>query len=132
MRLLPRPRKSLRGYLDQYASEHTKLGTKITHCIGIPLIVASFPTVFVNPPLAGGMLGTGWALQLVGHAVFEKQKPSFFADPFYLLVGPIWVAIEVGQLTGLVPRPLFKDKAPAVARAQNGTSRRGASAQPSA
>lgn len=110
MRLLPRPRKSLRGYLEQYASEHTQLGTKLTHFVGIPLIVGSLPTVFVNPPLAAGMFTGGWALQFIGHAVFEKKKPSFFADPYYLLVGPLWVAIEAGQLVGIVPDPLFKDE----------------------
>jgi uncharacterized membrane protein YGL010W len=95
------PQKSLREYLGQYASEHTKLGTKLTHMVGIPMIVASIPTALVNPPLAGGLFAGGWALQFIGHALFEKQKPSFFADPYYLLIGPLWVAIEAGQMVGL-------------------------------
>jgi len=112
MSLLPRPQKSLRAYLEQYATEHTKLGTKLTHFVGIPMIVASIPTTLVNPPLAGGMFVGGWVLQFVGHAVFEKQKPSFFSDPFYLLIGPVWVAIEAGQMVGLVPKPLYADDPP--------------------
>jgi uncharacterized membrane protein YGL010W len=111
MRLFPRPRKSFRGYLEQYESEHTKLGTKLTHFVGIPMIVASVPTAIVNPPLAGALFAGGWALQLIGHSVFEKSKPSFLADPYYLLIGPAWVAIEAGQLVGLLPKPLFRDEA---------------------
>lgn len=94
-------RKTLREYLDQYAAEHTQLGTKITHLIGIPMIVASLPLLPLAPPVGGAMFVGGWILQFIGHYVFEKQNPSFFDDPFYLLVGPIWVAIEVAQMLGI-------------------------------
>ncbi len=104
---LPRPQKSLREYMTQYASEHTKLGTKITHMIGIPMIVASIPTAVVNPPLAGGLFVGGWALQFAGHYFFEKEKPSFLSDPYYLLIGPVWVAVEYAELFGLpIPEAL--------------------------
>jgi len=93
--------KTLRQYLDQYASEHTQFGTKVTHFIGIPMIVASLPMLPLNPPLGAALFGGGWALQFIGHAVFEKRKPSFFEDPIYLLIGPIWVAIEMAQLLGI-------------------------------
>jgi uncharacterized membrane protein YGL010W len=98
---LPLPRHTLREYIGQYAKEHTKLGTKLTHMVGIPMIVASFPTALVNPPVAGGLFVGGWALQVVGHSVFEKNKPAFLADPYYLLVGPVWVAAEWMQMCGL-------------------------------
>jgi uncharacterized membrane protein YGL010W len=97
----PLPQRSLREYLTQYHQEHTQLGTKLTHMIGIPMIVASLPTALVNPPLAGGLFAGGWALQLIGHKVFEKNKPSFLSDPYYLLVGPVWVTAEWMQLFGL-------------------------------
>ncbi len=94
-------RKTLREYLDQYASEHTQLGTKVTHIVGIPMIVASLPILPFNPLLGGGLFIGGWILQFIGHYVFEKHNPSFFGDPLYLLVGPIWVAIEVAQMLGI-------------------------------
>jgi uncharacterized membrane protein YGL010W len=104
---LPLPQHSLREYLAQYQSEHTKLGTKLTHMVGIPMIVASVPTAFVNPPVAGGLFVGGWALQFIGHHYFEKNKPAFFSDPYYLLVGPVWVAAEWLDLLGLpVPEAL--------------------------
>jgi uncharacterized membrane protein YGL010W len=101
---LPRPRQSLRDYMGLYAKEHTELGTKLTHMVGIPMIVASIPTAFVNLPVAGGLFVGGWALQYVGHYVFEKNKPAFYGDPYYLLVGPVWVAAEWMRLFG-VPLP---------------------------
>jgi uncharacterized membrane protein YGL010W len=101
------PQKSLRGYIADYQKEHTKLGTKLTHMVGIPMIVASFPTALVSPPVAGGMFFGGWALQYAGHWIFEKNNPAFYTDPYHLLVGPVWVTAEWLNLFGLpVPEAL--------------------------
>jgi uncharacterized membrane protein YGL010W len=102
-----RPKKTLREYLDQYADEHKTVGNKVTHMIGIPMIVASLPTMVVAPPVGGTMFVAGWAFQFAGHYYFEKNKPAFFDDPYYLLVGPVWVGIEYAQLLGIpVPEAL--------------------------
>jgi uncharacterized membrane protein YGL010W len=98
---LPLPQQSLREYIAQYAKEHTKFGTKLTHMVGIPMIVASIPTAVISPPVAGGLFVGGWALQYVGHHFFEKNRPAFYTDPYYLLVGPVWVAAEWMQLLGI-------------------------------
>jgi uncharacterized membrane protein YGL010W len=93
--------------MDQYEKEHTKLGTRLTHMVGIPMIVVSIPAAFVNPPLAGGLFVGGWALQYIGHTMFEKNKPAFHGDPYYSLVGPVWVLAEWMRLLGLpVPEAL--------------------------
>jgi uncharacterized membrane protein YGL010W len=116
---LPLPQRTLREYIAQYAEGHTKLGTKLTHMVGIPMIVASVPTAFVNLPLAGGLFVGGWALQYVGHYVFEKNSPAFYADPYYLLVGPVWVTAEWLDLLGLpVPEALRPPQAAGAAPAQ--------------
>jgi uncharacterized membrane protein YGL010W len=81
------------GYLEQYRAEHTKLSTRITHMIGIPMIVASLPLIPTVPPVGLGMFTLGWGLQFLGH-YFEGNKPAFYSDPLYLAVGPVWVAIE--------------------------------------
>jgi uncharacterized membrane protein YGL010W len=105
---LPLPQHTLREYIEQYRNEHTQLGTKLTHMVGIPMIVAAFPTALVNPPAAGGLFVGGWALQLIGHKVFEKNKPAFLMDPYYLLVGPAWVAVEWMELLRLPIPEAFK------------------------
>jgi uncharacterized membrane protein YGL010W len=33
----------------------------------------------------------GWALQFVGHYVYEKKSPAFFRNVAHLLVGPLWI-----------------------------------------
>jgi uncharacterized membrane protein YGL010W len=39
--------------------------------------------------------------------VFERNKPAFLADPYYLLVGPVWAAAEWMRILGLpVPEAL--------------------------
>ena len=120
--------KTLREYLDTDASEHTQLGTRLTHFIGIPLVVASLPTLLVQPLLGAGMFTAGWAFQFVGHYGFEKNSPAFFGDPLYLLVGPLWVLIEILQMLGLdvldtiaphpTPAPASEPAATTQARAQ--------------
>jgi uncharacterized membrane protein YGL010W len=103
----PRPKHSLRDYIAMYQREHTTLGNKLTHMVGIPMIVASIPTTFVNPLAAGGLFVGGWALQFLGHYAFEKNEPAFYGDPYYLLVGPAWVAAEWLELLRLpVPEAL--------------------------
>jgi uncharacterized membrane protein YGL010W len=89
--------------------------------VGIPMIVASVPTAFVNLPLAGGLFVGGWALQYVGHYVFEKNSPAFYADPYYLLVGPVWVAAEWLDLLGLpVPEAMTAQPSAGAAAQANG------------
>lgn len=95
------PQHTLREYIARYEKEHTQFGTKLTHMIGIPMIVASIPTAFVSPAAAVGLAVGGWTLQYVGHYVFEGNTPAFYGDPYYLLVGPVWVAGEWLQLLGL-------------------------------
>jgi uncharacterized membrane protein YGL010W len=112
----PRPKHTLRDYLARYQREHTQFGTKVTHMIGIPMIVASVPAALVNPPAAAGLAIGGWTLQFVGHYVFEGNSPAFFDDPYYLLVGPVWVAGEWMQLFGL-PLPEMLRSTPAAPHA---------------
>jgi uncharacterized membrane protein YGL010W len=44
-------------------------------------------------PLVAGLalFFGGWALQFVGHAVYEKTKPAFLRNLLHLLVGPAWL-----------------------------------------
>lgn len=90
---------TLAEYFARYEREHTKPLTRLTHFVGIPLIVASLPQARRRPALAAAMFVGGWALQLLGHRI-EGNRPAFLDDPVYLLVGPLWVARELCGLPG--------------------------------
>ena len=80
----------LKAYLTKYREDHQNPVNKALHTVGIPMIVASLPLMPLNPLLGGSMFVFGWILQFIGHA-FEGKAPSFFSDPRYLLVGPMWL-----------------------------------------
>jgi uncharacterized membrane protein YGL010W len=39
----------------------------------------------------------GWALQFVGHFLYEKKAPAFFDNLRQLLVGPLWIIGTLGE-----------------------------------
>lgn len=80
-----------------YRQNHRTVGCKLTHMVGVPLIVASLVTVFFAWKLAMAMFAFGWALQFAGHYLFEGNKPVLFADPanpFTYFYAVIFVAEE--------------------------------------
>lgn len=79
----------LRAYLENYRRDHTHPVNKALHTVGIPMIVASLGVLPFNPLLGATMFVVGWILQFIGHA-FEGKAPSFFRDPTFLLIGPLW------------------------------------------
>ncbi len=95
------PRPTFDDYMRSYAEDHQHPLNRLTHLVGIPLIVASLPVIPLNPPIGLGMFATGWAFQFAGH-MFEKKKPSFTRDFRYLAIGPVWITVEwVHLLTGV-------------------------------
>ncbi len=84
-------RATLKQLLEKYYADHTHPMNKATHMVGIPMIIASLFLFFVDPMLALGLFVVGWVLQFIGHA-FEGNMPSFFSDPRFLLVGPMFIA----------------------------------------
>lgn len=77
------------SFIEKYKAEHTHPMNRLTHTIGIPMIVISLVAVFFNWKIGVGLFILGWILQFIGHA-FEGNKPAFFSNPIYLLVGPLW------------------------------------------
>jgi len=59
----------------------------------------------VLPLLAGlGLFLGGWAVQFVGHALFEHRSPAFLKNLLHLLVGPVWlVERAAGGATAATP-----------------------------
>ncbi len=79
----------LKAYMAKYNEDHQNKVNRALHTVGIPMIVASLPIMPFNPLLGMSMFVFGWILQFVGHA-FEGKMPSFFRDPTFLLIGPMW------------------------------------------
>lgn len=107
--------KTIHDYMRAYGADHTHPMNRLTHMVGIPLIVASLPVIPVAPPVGLAMFSAGWALQFAGH-YFEGKKPSFASDLRYLAIGPVWIGLEwVEFFTGVKlyePPPLEDEFAP--------------------
>lgn len=90
-----------------YAETHRHPVNRALHMAGIPMIVVgavgllSMPSYTPPWALAAGSFATGWALNVVGHAVFEKNRPAFADDPLSFIAGPIW---DLQQLRGVLRR----------------------------
>lgn len=83
-----------------YRDTHQNGTNRTLHLIGIPLIVGGAAGLFASKPFSpvtgvlwAGSLGafaTGWALNIIGHAAFEKRAPAFSEDGLSFIAGPVW------------------------------------------
>jgi len=86
--------------LSFYRQTHQNDTNRTLHLIGIPLIVGGAAGLFASKPLSPitgalwatslGAFATGWALNIVGHAAFEKRAPAFSDDGLSFIAGPVW------------------------------------------
>ena len=89
------------SFMENYKEKHRHPLNKLSHSIGIPMIVISLPLFFfVKWYWALALFVIGWIFQFVGHAI-EGNQPAFFKNPMYLLVGPAWFLRRVGSALGL-------------------------------
>jgi uncharacterized membrane protein YGL010W len=86
--------------LANYRAKHQHPLNRLSHSIGIPMIVISLPLVFFTLRWALALFVLGWILQFVGHAI-EGNQPAFFKNPVYLLVGPLWLLRRAASAVGL-------------------------------
>ncbi len=97
-----------RWYLSSryYERTHTDPTNRLLHMVGTPMILGGTCGLLLSRPMrplwfvAVGSFSLGWALNLVGHALFEKNAPAFADDPLSFLVGPVWDAQQLGLLRG--------------------------------
>jgi uncharacterized membrane protein YGL010W len=59
-----------------YRSQHTTRGIRLTHLVGIPGVAFSLPLLFGRPRVGLPAFAASWALQVLGHVVFEKNRPT--------------------------------------------------------
>ena len=89
------------SFVDNYKSKHQHPLNRLSHAIGIPLILVSLPLFFFSWRWALALFIVGWTLQFIGH-VIEGNQPAFFSNPIYLLVGPWWLVRRVAAAIGLL------------------------------
>jgi uncharacterized membrane protein YGL010W len=82
------------SFIDEYKSKHRHPLNKLSHSIGIPMIVVSLPLFFFSWRWALVLFVIGWVFQFIGHMI-EGNQPAFFRNPVYLLVGPWWLVRRV-------------------------------------
>jgi uncharacterized membrane protein YGL010W len=101
------------SFIEEYKAKHRHPLNRLTHTVGIPLIVVSLPLFFFNWRWATALFVAGWVLQFVGHFI-EGNQPAFFRNPIYLLVGPAWLARRALGTLGVgkthAPAPLTSDE----------------------
>jgi hypothetical protein len=79
-----------------YEETHTNQLNRWMHIAGIPLIAAGTVGLLAARPyrsawaVSAGAFTAGWALNIAGHLVFEKNRPAFEQDPLSFVAGPLW------------------------------------------
>ena len=94
-------RERIEHALAFYDATHQDPTNRKLHVIGIPLIVGGAVGLLLSAPLrplwmvSASAFAGGWALNLIGHAYYERNAPAFAADPVAFVVGPVWDLREV-------------------------------------
>jgi uncharacterized membrane protein YGL010W len=88
------------SFVDNYKSKHRHPLNKLSHSVGMPMIVVSVPLFFFSWRWALVFFVVGWLFQFIGHAI-EGNQPAFFRNPLYLLIGPWWLVRRAAEVVGL-------------------------------
>lgn len=88
------------SFVENYQTKHQHPLNKLSHSIGIPLIVISLPLCLLSWRWALALFVGGWVFQGIGHAI-EGNQPSFFHNSLYLLIGPWWLLRRAAGFVGL-------------------------------
>lgn len=73
---LPPRSASFAEKMAYYRSQHTTPGIRATHLVGIPGVAVSLPLLVARPRVGVPMFVASWALQVLGHTAFEKNRPA--------------------------------------------------------
>jgi hypothetical protein len=102
-----------------YRSQHTTTGVRATHLVGIPAVAAALPLIAARPRVGVPLFLAGWTLQVIGHAVFEKNSPALSKGLFtYQFCGLAFWCEEMADL--IAGRSPFADAADSRDRRDNG------------
>ncbi|GAC1342116.1 MAG: DUF962 domain-containing protein [Candidatus Dormibacteria bacterium] len=94
---------SFHDKMAYYRSQHTTTGIRATHLVGIPTVAVSLPLLVARPRTGLKAFAAGWALQVAGHLIFEKNSPALRNGPItYQLCGLAFWCEEVVDLISKV------------------------------
>jgi uncharacterized membrane protein YGL010W len=80
--------------------------------IGLAIVGAAIPLLFAAALIAshagvawvwtitGGLIVTGWALQIVGHSWFEHRRPALLDNPIHMLISPMFIFAKLFIVLG--------------------------------
>src|SRR6516164_5908418 len=83
--------------------------------IGLAVVVTSIPLLFAAGAIAihvsilwvwviaVGLFVLGWALQIVGHQLFEGKRPTLLDNPVQMLISPMYIFAKLFVALGLRP-----------------------------
>src|ERR1043165_688108 len=94
------------SFVENYKAKHQHPLNRLSHSIGIPLIVVSLPLFFWNWRWALALFLVGWVFQVVGRWT-ESNSPAFLRHRVYLVVGPVWLVRRALAAVGFA-RPVEK------------------------
>ena len=81
--------------------------------IGLAIVVTSIPLLFAVSAIAihvsilwvwviaVGLFVLGWALQIVGHQLFEGKRPTLLDNPVQMLISPMYIFAKLFVALGL-------------------------------
>ena len=83
--------------------------------IGLAIVVTSIPLLFAAGAIAihfsilwvwviaVALFVLGWALQIVGHQLFEGKRPTLLNNPVQMLISPMYMFAKLSVALGLRP-----------------------------
>ncbi len=81
--------------------------------LGLAIVVAAIPLLLIAATIAGhvsvawvwalsiALFGLGWALQIIGHQVFEGKRPTLLDNPMQMLISPMYIVAKLFIVLGL-------------------------------
>ena len=45
--------------------------------------------------ITASLIVIGWALQIVGHSVFERRRPALLDNPIHMLISPMFIVAKL-------------------------------------